>query len=195
MYNNNRLLPVIVACAIAASCVLCCWSMCQAQESEAVTSEIVKPPAQVAFERLQADIGEMACGKKNGKTYVIDRVINIVDGDTIDVLVTNNVALPMKKTAVAVTSEYRLRFLGVDTPESNRVASKVEGLAAKEFTTAWLDEHKDNLMFIAFGIGKYGRPLTHVCDNKTGECLNRAIVNAGHNARPESPVYCGGKRG
>lgn len=55
----------------------------------------------------------------------------VVDGDTIDTEV---------RTPFRTIFQKRLRFYGIDCPETNRTATRAAGLAAKAFTAAWLAE-------------------------------------------------------
>ncbi len=107
--------------------------------------------------------------------YVYDaRLLRVVDGDTVDVEID-------KGDNYRVTQ--RLRFLGLNSPEP-KGKTKVAGDAATEWVKAWFagcdntlkwpirvqTKKRDNLC----------RQLSDVWDLKTGEHLNKAILNAMH---------------
>ena len=115
---------------------------------------------------------------KNGK-----RREAIIDGDTIDVLA---------DLGFGVKIECRLRFAGINTPESRtrNAEEKVLGLAAKKFLKDAI-EKADSLEFRSYGEGKYGRVLADVFTVKDEEKthINALMVKEGH-----AREYHGGKR-
>jgi micrococcal nuclease len=103
------------------------------------------------------------------------RVVKFVDGDTFDVEI------------AAVTKELkkneRIRLLGVDTPETVHPDLPVQdgGREASNWTKAWIAA-AGNEVYLAFDWDlrdKYGRLLAYVYNNR-GECLNAALILAGH---------------
>jgi micrococcal nuclease len=103
------------------------------------------------------------------------RVTRCIDGDTFDVEI------------AAVTKELkkneRIRLLGVDTPETVHPDLPVQdgGREAGAWTKAWLGA-TGNEVYLAFDWDlrdKYGRLLAYVYNNR-GECLNAALILAGH---------------
>ena len=115
---------------------------------------------------------------KNGK-----RREAIIDGDTIDVLA---------DLGFGVKIECRLRFAGINTPESRtrNAEEKVLGLAAKKFLRDAIEE-ADSLEFRSYGEGKYGRVLADVFTVKDEKKthINALMVKKGH-----AREYHGGKR-
>ena len=106
--------------------------------------------------------------KYHGKTF---KVINVVDGDTIDIDIPDG---EYEKT--------RIRLWGVDTPETKNDKTGIMyfGPQASEFTkklttgknvTIYLDEDKNTR-------GKYGRLLAYV-KLPDGRFLNEALLNEG----------------
>ena len=83
-------------------------------------------------------------------TYNI-KLLRVVDGDTIDA----NIDLGFD-----VTVKKRVRFLGVNAPESRTrdLEEKARGLAAKDRVKALL-EGCENIQLQSHGVGKYGRCL------------------------------------
>ena len=98
-------------------------------------------------------------------------VVNVVDGDTIDVMLRN------KKT--------RIRLLGVDTPETVHPQKAVEkfGKEASDFTKKILDGKTVWMTFDHELLDKYGRTLAYIweCDNgfDTNHCtmFNTRLVS------------------
>jgi micrococcal nuclease len=106
--------------------------------------------------------------KENLFVYKIDKVIKIVDGDTLDVLVDLGFNVKIK---------VRVRLSGINAPES-RTRNKEEkklGLAAKQRLKELCCE---DLILQSHGIGKYGRVLGEIW--KRGVSLNRILVAEGH---------------
>ena len=107
----------------------------------------------------------------------------IIDGDTVDVLA---------DLGFGVKIECRLRFAGINTPESRtrNLEEKALGLAAKEFLKDAIEE-ADSLEFLSHGQGKYGRVLAEVYTVKEEKKthINALMVKEGH-----AREYHGGKR-
>ena len=120
-------------------------------------------------------------------TYNIE-LLRVVDGDTIDAKIDLGFDVSVKK---------RVRFLGVDTPESRTrdLEEKARGLAAKDRVRQLL-EGSDTIQLISHGVGKYGRCLGElnidVVDGKKNLTLvsvNQLLIKEGH-----AVEYHGGKR-
>ena len=124
--------------------------------------------------------GAELCGRlgKNGKQRE-----PVVDGDTIDVLC---------DLGYDVRIALRLRFMGIDTPESRtrRLQEKAMGLRSKAFLRDTL-ESADSIEFESHDRGKYGRVLATVYVTKNGKRtnVNDLLVREGHARK-----YDGGKR-
>jgi len=107
----------------------------------------------------------------------------VIDGDTIDVLA---------DLGFGVKMECRLRFAGINTPESRtrNVEEKVLGLAAKGFLESVIAA-SDSIEFLSHGTGKYGRSLATLFSVKGSKKtnVNQLMVREGH-----ARVYHGGKR-
>tara|TARA_R100000541_G_scaffold22750_3_gene32683 strand:+ start:84 stop:437 length:354 start_codon:yes stop_codon:yes gene_type:complete len=115
-------------------------------------------------------------------TYVItlDRVI---DGDTIDAMIDLGFDVHVKK---------RIRFMGINTPESRTrdLEEKKLGLAAK----ARVQELLTTCSYITLkshGSGKFGRCLGELFIEIENEAvnLNQLLISEGH-----AVAYFGGKR-
>ena len=120
-------------------------------------------------------------------TYNIE-LLRVVDGDTIDAKIDLGFDVSVKK---------RVRFLGVNTPESRTrdLEEKARGLAAKDRVRQLL-EGTNKIQLSSHGVGKYGRCLGElyidVVDGKekmTLESVNELLIKEGHAVK-----YDGGKR-
>jgi len=120
-------------------------------------------------------------------TYNI-KLDRVVDGDTIDAIIDLGFDVSVKK---------RVRFLGVNTPESRTrdLEEKKRGLAAKDRVQELLDG-ANTIQLKSHGVGKYGRCLGElhidVVDGKekvTLESVNELLIKEGH-----AVEYHGGKR-
>ena len=120
-------------------------------------------------------------------TYNIE-LLKVVDGDTIDAKIDLGFDVSIKK---------RVRFLGVDAPESRTrdLEEKKKGLAAKDRVKELL-EGANTIQLKSHGVGKYGRCLGElhidVVDGKekmTLESVNELLIKEGH-----AVEYHGGKR-
>ena len=120
-------------------------------------------------------------------TYNIE-LLRVVDGDTIDAKIDLGFNVKIKK---------RIRFLGIDTPESRTrdLEEKARGLAAKDRVIELL-EGANTIQLCSHGVGKYGRCLGElsidVVDGKENLALvsvNELLIKEGH-----AVEYHGGKR-
>lgn len=98
------------------------------------------------------------------------KVVNIVDGDTVDVVFRFHRKL----------IKLRIRLIGIDTPEirtSNEI-EKQKGLEAKEYLTQILAEH-DNYMYIKCDtFDNFGRTLATLY-TPDGENVNMYMIDMG----------------
>ena len=117
------------------------------------------------------------------KFYYGCTVRRVIDGDTIDV---------DADLGFDVSLKIRLRFAGINTPESRtrNKAEKALGLAAKKRLTDIL-ESADAVEFQSHGRGKFGRVLAtpFVIKGSTRIDVCKVLVREGH-----ARVYDGGKR-
>ena len=97
-------------------------------------------------------------GKVRGSPEFSGEIVNVVDGDTLDVLVANALL--------------RVRLDGIDCPEKNQAF----GQSARTFTID-MSLHKIVTVLVK-GKGKYGRTLGEVV-LADGHILNRELVKAG----------------
>ena len=117
------------------------------------------------------------------KFYYGCELLRVIDGDTIDV----RAALGFD-----VSLKLRLRFAGINTPESRtrNLEEKALGLAAKARLKEVL-ESADSIEFESFGKGKFGRvlatPYAVIGDERTDVC--QLLVREDH-----ARLYDGGKR-
>jgi endonuclease YncB( thermonuclease family) len=100
-----------------------------------------------------------------------------VDGDTVDLLV---------DLGFTILVRTRFRLLGIDTPETNRRASREAGLAAQSFAES-LAPLGSEVLVRSHKTGEYGRWLAEICPlDERGDPLpsvNEALVEAGHAER------------
>ena len=115
-------------------------------------------------------------------------LLRVVDGDTIDAKIDLGFDVSIKK---------RVRFLGVDTPESRTrdLEEKKRGLAAKDRVQELL-EGCTKIQLTSHGVGKFGRCLGELyIDMVDGEekieleSINKLLIKEGH-----AVEYHGGKR-
>ena len=120
-------------------------------------------------------------------TYNIE-LLRVVDGDTIDAKIDLGFDVSVKK---------RVRFLGVNTPESRTrdLEEKARGLAAKDRVIELL-EGANTIQLCSHGVGKYGRCLGELSidivdgkENLTLVSVNELLIKEGH-----AVEYHGGKR-
>jgi micrococcal nuclease len=106
------------------------------------------------------------------------KVVNIVDGDTIDIELDLGFNIKMKE---------RVRLIDVDTPEVFGRNAVPEGTVASDFTKRWVDERLARGVFLYESKkynsrDKYGRSLGYLrwlgVDGQK-ETLNEAVNAAG----------------
>ena len=107
--------------------------------------------------------------------YFVKEVKNVVDGDTIDVII---------DLGFDILFASRVRLAGIDTPES-RTTDKVEkalGLEAKEYLKKQLKDAKSVVIRTEKmdSSEKYGRILGWVYVNGDSESLNNKMINDGY---------------
>jgi len=107
--------------------------------------------------------------------YYVKKVENIVDGDTIDVLI---------DLGFDILFASRVRLAGIDTPESRTkdLAEKALGLEAKEYLKKHLKDAKSVIIKTEKmdSSEKYGRILGWVYINGDTESLNDKMINDGY---------------
>ena len=110
-------------------------------------------------------------------------LLRVIDGDTIDV---------RADLGFDVSLKLRLRFAGINTPESRtrNLEEKALGLAAKARLKEIL-ESADSIEFESFGKGKFGRVLAtpYVVNNDKRTDVCQLLVREDH-----ARLYDGGKR-
>ena len=117
------------------------------------------------------------------KFYYGCELLRVIDGDTIDV---------RADLGFDVSLRLRLRFAGINTPESRtrNLEEKALGLAAKARLVEIL-ESADRIEFESHGKGKFGRvlatPYAVIGDERTDVC--QMLVREDH-----ARLYDGGKR-
>ncbi len=107
--------------------------------------------------------------------YFVKEVKNVVDGDTIDVII---------DLGFDILFASRVRLAGIDTPESRTTdkAEKALGIEAKEY----LKKHFKDAKTIVIrtekmnSSEKYGRILGWVYVNGESESLNNKMINDGY---------------
>ena len=112
-------------------------------------------------------------GDETDFSYRVNKVIKVVDGDTIDVILDMGFDILYKK---------RVRLFGIDTPES-RTRDKVEkkyGLLSKKFLQEQLKKAKKVIIKTYKGdeTGKFGRILGDVFID--GKSVNSLMCVKGH---------------
>ena len=107
--------------------------------------------------------------------YYVRKVENVVDGDTIDVLI---------DLGFDILFQSRVRLAGIDTPESRTkdLAEKALGLEAKEYLKKALKDAKSVVIKTEKmdSSEKYGRILGWVYINGDTESLNDKMINDGY---------------
>lgn len=107
--------------------------------------------------------------------YKVEKVLRVVDGDTIDVIINLGFDILVKK---------RIRLAGIDAPESRTrdLYEKKLGLEAK----AWLKEKigKAEKVFIRTennnSVGKFGRVLGVLYVKGEDVSLNKQMIDQGY---------------
>ena len=107
--------------------------------------------------------------------YFVKEVKNVVDGDTIDVII---------DLGFDILFASRVRLAGIDTPES-RTTDKVEkalGIEAKEYLKKQLKDAKSVVIRTEKmdSSEKYGRILGWVYINGESESINNKMINDGY---------------
>ena len=107
--------------------------------------------------------------------YFVEEVKNIVDGDTIDVVI---------DLGFDILFASRVRLAGIDTPESRTTdkAEKALGIEAKEYLKKQLKDAKSVVIRTEKmnSSEKYGRILGWVYINGESESVNNKMINDGY---------------
>jgi micrococcal nuclease len=107
--------------------------------------------------------------------YFVREVKNVVDGDTIDVII---------DLGFDILFLSRVRLAGIDTPESRTTdkAEKALGLEAKEYLKKQLKDAKSVVIRTEKmdSSEKYGRILGWVYVNGESESINNKMINDGY---------------
>ena len=107
--------------------------------------------------------------------YYVRKVENVVDGDTIDVLI---------DLGFDILFASRVRLAGIDTPESRTTdkAEKALGIEAKEYLKKQLKDAKSVVIRTEKmdSSEKYGRILGWVYINGESESINNKMINDGY---------------
>jgi micrococcal nuclease len=107
--------------------------------------------------------------------YFVKEVKNVVDGDTIDVVI---------DLGFDILFASRVRLAGIDTPESRTTdkAEKALGIEAKEYLKKQLKDSKSVVIRTEKmdSSEKYGRILGWVYVNGDSESLNNKMINDGY---------------
>ena len=107
--------------------------------------------------------------------YYVRKVENVVDGDTIDVLI---------DLGFDILFQSRVRLAGIDTPESRTkdLAEKTLGLESKEYLKKYLKDAKSVVIKTEKmdSSEKYGRILGWVYVNGDTESINDKMINDGY---------------
>jgi micrococcal nuclease len=107
--------------------------------------------------------------------YFVKSVTNVVDGDTIDVII---------DLGFDILFSSRVRLAGIDTPESRTkdLAEKALGLEAKEYLKKSLKDAKSVVIKTEKmdSSEKYGRILGWVYINGNTVSLNDMMINDGY---------------
>lgn len=107
--------------------------------------------------------------------YFVKEVKNVVDGDTIDVVI---------DLGFDILFASRVRLAGIDTPESRTTdkAEKVLGIEAKEYLKKQLKDAKSVVIRTEKmnSSEKYGRILGWVYVNGESESVNNKMINDGY---------------
>jgi micrococcal nuclease len=107
--------------------------------------------------------------------YYVRKVDNVVDGDTIDVLI---------DLGFDILFQSRVRLAGIDTPESRTkdLKEKALGLESKEYLKKYLKDAKSVVIKTEKmdSSEKYGRILGWVYVNGETESLNDKMINDGY---------------
>jgi micrococcal nuclease len=110
--------------------------------------------------------------------YNVNKIIKVVDGDTVDALI---------DLGFHTYTHKRVRLYGLNAPESRTrdLEEKKRGMAAKKRLKELLKSKHIKLK--SHGVGKFGRVLGEfICDDNN---INDQLVTEGHAVK-----YFGGKR-
>jgi micrococcal nuclease len=122
---------------------------------------------------------------KDPYIYRIKSVLKVVDGDTIDASIDLGFDISLEK---------RIRFAGIDTPESRttNLKEKALGLESKEWLKKALEGAKDILIKTELpdSTEKYGRIIGHLFINGQETSLNNQMIDEGY-----ALAYDGGTKG
>jgi micrococcal nuclease len=114
-------------------------------------------------------------GEKIMYEYYVRKVENVVDGDTIDVLI---------DLGFDILFQSRVRLAGIDTPESRTkdLSEKALGLEAKEYLKKYFKDAKSVVIKTEKmdSSEKYGRILGWVYVNGDTVSLNDKMINDGY---------------
>ena len=112
---------------------------------------------------------------KDPYVYRIKSVTKVVDGDTIDASIDLGFDISLEK---------RIRFAGIDTPESRttNVKEKAMGLESKDWLKKTLEGAKDILIKTELpdSTEKYGRIIGHLFINGQETSLNNQMIAEGY---------------
>ncbi len=107
--------------------------------------------------------------------YFVKEVKNVVDGDTIDVII---------DLGFDILFSSRVRLAGIDTPESRTTdkSEKALGIEAKEYLKKQLKDAKSVVIRTEKmdSSEKYGRILGWVYVNGESESINNKMINDGY---------------
>jgi micrococcal nuclease len=107
--------------------------------------------------------------------YYVRKVENVVDGDTIDVLI---------DLGFDILFQSRVRLAGIDTPESRTkdLKEKALGLESKEYLKKHLKDAKSVVIKTEKmdSSEKYGRILGWIYVNEDTESINDKMINDGY---------------
>jgi len=122
---------------------------------------------------------------KDPYIYRIKSVTKVVDGDTIDADIDLGFDISLTK---------RIRFAGIDTPESRttNLKEKALGLESKEWLKKTLEGAKDIIIKTEKpdSTEKYGRIIGHLFINGQETSLNNQMIDEGY-----ALAYDGGTKG
>lgn len=101
--------------------------------------------------------------------YVIAQVLEVVDGDTVDLSL---------DLGFSITYKVRVRILGIDTPEKTG-DQKVYGLAVKEWVKQWFAAQKGPLYLVSKQWDKYGGRVLGDIQLQDGSSYSAMLVTKG----------------
>jgi micrococcal nuclease len=117
---------------------------------------------------LAAGYGWVRRGEDGGSSSTTARVLRVVDGDTILVAVSGR--------------EERVRYIGVDTPETVKPNTRVQcfGKRASAANHRLVDGRAVRLVADAEARDRYGRLLAYVYRADDGLFVNEALIRRGY---------------